>query len=158
MQVALFTKLATNAPLFNHKSSRFSSTRRRLSLHPNQAFFLLANQRSIYQNSISVVELYEKERDDDGFLYIVYASQEVFGLHDSNNIGATYTVSTIEHSSLRIYKQVDKHKHLLDVDKQLDKRIYVRFPNSSGYTNDMATLQSKSAKSNFRESLIHARM
>ncbi|GLG93250.1 Microtubule-associated proteins 1A/1B light chain 3A [Gryllus bimaculatus] len=58
--------------------------RNRMKLGSTQAFYLLVRNRSMISLSRTLAEVYSEYRDEDGFLYVTYASQEVFG---SDNTG-----------------------------------------------------------------------
>lgn len=53
--------------------------RNRMALNANQAFYLLIDDKGIASMSMTLAELYEKKKSTDGFLYMSYASQEMFG-------------------------------------------------------------------------------
>ena len=53
--------------------------RKRLQLPSEKAIFIMING-TIPQSTCNIIELYEKYKDDDGFLYINYTSENVFGI------------------------------------------------------------------------------
>ncbi|XP_069810945.1 microtubule-associated proteins 1A/1B light chain 3C [Dendropsophus ebraccatus] len=53
--------------------------RNRMDLSATQAFYVLVNEKSLVSMSRTMTELYRDEKDEDGFLYVVYASHEMFG-------------------------------------------------------------------------------
>jgi len=53
--------------------------RNRMSLNANQAFYLIVNNKSIASMTTTMATIYNEDKDEDGFLYITYASQEMFG-------------------------------------------------------------------------------
>ncbi|XP_046533962.1 microtubule-associated proteins 1A/1B light chain 3C-like [Equus quagga] len=48
-------------------------------LGATEAFHLLVNHRSVASMSVTVAEIYRDCKDEDGFVYMTCASQEVFG-------------------------------------------------------------------------------
>ena len=47
-----------------------------------QAFYMLIGNRTICSMTKTIAEIYKEAHDEDGFLYITYASQEMFGADD----------------------------------------------------------------------------
>lgn len=54
--------------------------RNRMKIGQSKALFLLVNNRSMISLSRTIAEIYSEYLHDDGFLYITYTSQEVFGM------------------------------------------------------------------------------
>lgn len=50
-----------------------------MTLMPSQAFYLLINNVGIASMSLTMAQVYKDHKDEDGFLYMTYASQEMFG-------------------------------------------------------------------------------
>ena len=44
-----------------------------------QAFYMIITNRTLASMTKSMAEIYKENKDEDGFLYITYASQEMFG-------------------------------------------------------------------------------
>lgn len=53
--------------------------RLRLRLRESQAFYLIIGKKTMVSNSLTLGEVYNSEKENDGFIYMTYASQEVFG-------------------------------------------------------------------------------
>ncbi|KAG0411324.1 hypothetical protein HPB47_011552 [Ixodes persulcatus] len=56
-----------------------SIVRNRLQISACHSFYLLVNNRSMANLSKTLSEVYAECHDEDGFLYVTYASQEMFG-------------------------------------------------------------------------------
>ncbi|XP_076359826.1 microtubule-associated protein 1 light chain 3 gamma-like [Tachypleus tridentatus] len=58
--------------------------RSRMQLKSSRAFYVIINNKSMSSMSMSLAEVYKDNKDDDGFLYVTYASQEMFGSKEEN--------------------------------------------------------------------------
>lgn len=53
--------------------------RKRIDIDPSVALFIFVNENVLVNTSETIINIYEKHKDEDGFLYILYCSENVFG-------------------------------------------------------------------------------
>lgn len=52
--------------------------RKKIDLESSQAIFVTVNNQLAQSNAL-LTDIYEKHRDEDGFLYMIYSSENTFG-------------------------------------------------------------------------------
>ena len=62
-----------------------SIIRKKLNMDQKDALFFLANGKTSLTGNDTMLEIYKKYKDEDGFLYIAYASEEVWGNKKDSN-------------------------------------------------------------------------
>ncbi|XP_004578913.2 microtubule-associated proteins 1A/1B light chain 3C [Ochotona princeps] len=60
-----------------------SIIRSRMVLRATEAFYLLVDNKSLVSMNMTMAEIYRDYKDQDGFVYMTYASQEMFGSLES---------------------------------------------------------------------------
>nr|XP_004931347.2 uncharacterized protein LOC101746017 isoform X2 [Bombyx mori] len=107
--------------------------RNRIRVKPNQALYLIINNRSMLSMSLTMAQAYENYGDEDGFLYITYASQEVFGYQDGKGY---YAILNSLNLSRFYYILIDidliKDFVLVDMQEKSNREVEAirhRFPN-----------------------------
>lgn len=60
-----------------------------MGLGSTQAFYLLVNNKTLASMSLTLAEIYQDYKDEDGFVYMTYASQEMFGYQLATDKGKT---------------------------------------------------------------------
>jgi len=58
--------------------AQFMWIRKRTQLPSEKAIFLFVD-KTVPQSSLTMGQLYEKEKDEDGFLYVAYSGENTFG-------------------------------------------------------------------------------
>ncbi len=53
--------------------------RKRIKLNPEQAIFIFVADNVLPATSLIMSQLYREQKDDDGFLYILYSGEQVYG-------------------------------------------------------------------------------
>ena len=56
-----------------------SSLKNKLEMDENEAIFLLVNGKRTLPQNDTIEAIYKKYKDKDGFLYIAYAAEEIWG-------------------------------------------------------------------------------